>query len=330
MSVWLTPDGKPVVGGTYFPPDDRHGRSGFTKVCHEVGRLWRDDRAKMEVSAARLMKQLQQQAAGEATVRGLPGPKVFGDFLDRCEAMFDPDWGGFGGAPKFPRPVIVRTLMQLSERFGKDSDEGEMAWQMCERTLRGMAAGGMHDHLGGGFHRYSVDRFWHVPHYEKMLYDQAQLAQAYLDGWQISAEPLFREVAEGIFRYLLETLRDGGARSTPRRMRTACRLLTLRKSARARSGHGKPGKFPRCSTRATRRFFPRRMAWRHREMPARKAIRTASWKTRTRCSARCGTMRWRRCSIAGRRKSASAWPLAERCCWRRGRSVRRRTGTTRS
>ncbi|RYE38843.1 MAG: thioredoxin domain-containing protein, partial [Hyphomicrobiales bacterium] len=143
-------------------------------------------------------------------MRGLPGPKVFGDFLDKCESGFDDQWGGFGSSPKFPRPVVLRALMQLSERFGKDQVEGEMAWAMSERTLKGMAAGGMHDHLAGGFHRYSVDRYWHVPHYEKMLYDQAQLAMAYLDGWQISGNVQFRETAEGIFRYLMDDLRDEG------------------------------------------------------------------------------------------------------------------------
>jgi uncharacterized protein YyaL (SSP411 family) len=210
MSVWLTPEGKPVVGGTYFPPEDRQGRAGFTRVCHELGRLWRDDRTKMESSAARVLEHLQKEAAGTAALRGLPEAKVFGDYLDRCDALVDRKWGGFGSSPKFPRPVIIRALMQLSERFGRTSDEGEMAWQMSERTLRAMAAGGLHDHLGGGFHRYSVDRYWHVPHYEKMLYDQAQLAMAYLDAWQISGDDSFREVAEGVFRYLLETMRDEG------------------------------------------------------------------------------------------------------------------------
>jgi len=210
MSVWLTPDGRPVFGGTYFPPDDRHGRPGFTRVCHELARLWRDDREAMESSAARAIEHLRREARQEAPLRGLPDARVFGDFLDRCEAMSDPKWGGFGGAPKFPRPVVPRALMQLVERFGRDGEEGKMAWEMCERTLRAMAAGGMHDHLGGGFHRYSVDRYWHVPHYEKMLYDQAQLAMSYLDGWQMSGDASFRAVAEGIFRYLTETLRDAG------------------------------------------------------------------------------------------------------------------------
>ena len=210
MSVWLTPDGKPVFGGTYFPPADRHGRPGFTRVCHELSRLWRDDRERMIDAAASAIRHLRNEAAEHAEMSDLPGKRVFGDFLDRCESLFDPKLGGFGGAPKFPRPVVVRALMQLCERFGRETTEGAMAWEMSERTLRAMAAGGMHDHLGGGFHRYSVDRYWHVPHYEKMLYDQAQLAMAYLDAWQISGDDDFREVTEGIFRYLLDTMRDSG------------------------------------------------------------------------------------------------------------------------
>jgi uncharacterized protein YyaL (SSP411 family) len=210
MSVWLTPAGQPVFGGTYFPPDDRHGRPGFMRVCDELARLWRDEREKLESSAARVMEYLWREMDQTEVVEGLPDGKVMDDFLAHCETMFDAAWGGFGGAPKFPRPAIVRTLMQLANRFGRESGQGARAWQMCDGTLRAMAAGGMHDHLGGGFHRYSVDRYWHVPHYEKMLYDQAQLAMAYLDGWQISGEVAFRQVIEGIFRYLLETLCDGG------------------------------------------------------------------------------------------------------------------------
>ncbi len=208
MSVWLTPEGKPVVGGTYFPPEDRHGRAGFTRICHELGRLWRDDRARLKENATKVMDHLRKESRLDANLRGLPGPKAFGDFIDRCESLFDNEWGGFGAAPKFPRPTVLRTLMQLAERFGMESEEGGAARAMCERTLRGMAAGGMHDHLAGGFHRYSVDRYWHIPHYEKMLYDQAQLAMAYLDAWQISGNDDFLEAASGIFRYLMADLRD--------------------------------------------------------------------------------------------------------------------------
>ncbi len=210
MSVWLTPEGEAVVGGTYFPPTDRGGRPGFTRVCLELARLWREDRAKMEESAAKVMSHLRRESTADAVVQGLPGEKVFGDFIDRCEAMFDPDWGGWGGAPKFPRPVVPRLLLQLADRFGSRSEEGGACLQMVERTVKLMAAGGMRDQLGGGFHRYSVDRYWHVPHYEKMLYDQAQLALLYLEAWQATGNDEWREVAEGIFEYVVRDLRDGG------------------------------------------------------------------------------------------------------------------------
>ncbi len=207
MSVWLTPEGKPVVGGTYFPPEDRYGRAGFPRLCAEIGRLWREDRGRMEESAEKVMAHLRREASPDSVMNGLPPGKVYGDFIDRCEGMFDPEWGGWGGAPKFPRPAVPRLLLRLAERFG--GEEREACLQMVERTLRGMAAGGMHDQLGGGFHRYSVDRYWHVPHYEKMLYDQGQLASLYLEAWKACGEEGFREVAEGIFAYLLRDLRDG-------------------------------------------------------------------------------------------------------------------------
>jgi len=210
MSVWLTPEGKPVVGGTYFPPEDRYGRAGFLRLCGEIGRHWKEDRAKMTASAEKVMKHLREEADTEAVMQGLPDARVLGDFIDRCEAMFDPEEGGWGGAPKFPRPVVPRLLLRLSERFGPESDEGAACLQMVERSLHAMAAGGIRDHLAGGFHRYSVDRYWHVPHYEKMLYDQAQLADVFLDGWQATGEGLFRVVAEEIFRYVIGELGDKG------------------------------------------------------------------------------------------------------------------------
>ena len=209
LSVWLTPAGKPVVGGTYFPPTDRHGRAGFPNICDQLARLWQEDRARLESGAAGMLAQLAHAAAPPLTT-AFADDSVFDDFLQQCEQRFDPEWGGFGDAPKFPRPTVIRTLMQLVERHGLDSPAGAGAWRMAQFTLAGMAVGGIHDHLGGGFHRYSVDRYWHVPHYEKMLYDQAQLAMAYLDAWQLSGEDFFRTVAEDIFSYLLTTLRDPG------------------------------------------------------------------------------------------------------------------------
>ena len=210
LSVWLTPDALPVVGGTYFPPVDKFGRPGFPKICEQLGDAFRDDREKVLGSAARVMAHLRKEAAEQTTLRGLPAETVFGDYLDTCESLFDPHHGGFGGAPKFPRPTLMLTLMQLRERFPAESDERNMAWEMAEKTLRAIAQGGIHDHLGGGFHRYSVDSFWHVPHYEKMLYDQAQLALAYIGAWQISKDDLFRKTAESTLDYVISEMRDPG------------------------------------------------------------------------------------------------------------------------
>jgi len=210
MSVWLTPAGEPVFGGTYFPPENHHGRPGFLRVCEQLGQMWSNDRTQLETNASFIMDHLRREVSEMVSTHVLPDKPVYTDFIDHCDSVFDGEWGGLGGAPKFPRPVVVRALMQLSERFGRDSDMGRMAWDMSAQTLRAMAAGGLHDQLGGGFHRYSVDRYWHVPHYEKMLYDQAQLSMAYLDAWQISGDASFREVCDGIFRYLLDILRDSG------------------------------------------------------------------------------------------------------------------------
>ncbi len=210
LSVWLTPDALPVVGGTYFPPVDKFGRPGFPKICEQLGEAFRDDKDRVLGSAERVMAHLRKEAAVQTTLRGLAAETVFGDYLDTCESMFDPHHGGFGNAPKFPRPTIMLVLMQLHERFPVDSDERNMAWEMAEKTLRAIARGGIHDHLGGGFHRYSVDAYWHVPHYEKMLYDQAQLALAYLGAWQISKDVLFRKTAESTLDYVISEMLDPG------------------------------------------------------------------------------------------------------------------------
>lgn len=210
LSVWLTPEAKPIVGGTYFPPEDRGGRAGFPGLCRQLGRLWQQDRAKMQESAHKVMEHLRKESQPDAVLRGLPAEKVFGDFVDDCEAKFDPEWGGWGGAPKFPRPAVPRLLLQLADRFGVESDEGQACLQMVERTLKTMMAGGMHDHLGGGFHRYSVDRFWHVPHYEKMLYDQGQLGLLYLEAWQLTGADEFQQVAVRLFDYVLRDMIDAG------------------------------------------------------------------------------------------------------------------------
>ena len=187
MSVWLTPDLKPFVGGTYFPPEERYGQPAFTKVLERIATAWKDDHDKIVEQGSKIVEALresQSAAPGEGKIDGSVGDAAYRQ-IDRS---YDPKEGGFGNAPKFPRPVTLNFLTRFYARDPK-SDAGKHALDMALFTLRKMAAGGMHDHIGGGFHRYSVDRYWHVPHFEKMLYDQAQLAVAYLDAVQILRDP---------------------------------------------------------------------------------------------------------------------------------------------
>ena len=182
MSVWLTPDLKPFVGGTYFPPDDRYGRPGFVSVLKKLADAWKHDRQKIVDQGNEIVVALRQYTAAGAKKGGEPDAAILKNAFDRLVQTFDQEEGGWGGAPKFPRPVTMNFLFHAHAR-----GLGEAALEMNLVTLQKMAAGGMHDHLGGGFHRYSVDGQWHVPHFEKMLYDQAQLACSYLDAFQIVA-----------------------------------------------------------------------------------------------------------------------------------------------
>lgn len=207
MSVWLTPEGNPIVGGTYFPPQDRFGRPGFVRLCEQIAAVWQSETEKLITQARQTMLRLQQQA-DHARGSIPPDSSSFDAFLDECAELFDDELGGFGGAPKFPRPVVLEALLVIYHRLGVNDPRGQQAFQMVTTTLHAMAAGGIHDQLRGGFHRYSVDRHWHVPHFEKMLYDQAQLATIYLSAWQICGDIVFRQVAEGIFDYVCGELTD--------------------------------------------------------------------------------------------------------------------------
>lgn len=209
MSVWLTPDLKPFVGGTYFPPQDRYGQPSFRKIVQRIARAWRENGEKIALQAESIVRALQQ--AVTASRPGEFSPKAFEAAYAQFARSFDPGEGGFGGAPKFPRPVSLNFLTRFYAR-APHSDDGQHALEMVLFTLRKMAGGGIHDHIGGGFHRYSVDGGWHVPHFEKMLYDQGQLASAYLDAFQISREPLFESVARDILDYVARDLTsaDGG------------------------------------------------------------------------------------------------------------------------
>ena len=206
MSVWLTPDLKPFYGGTYFPPEPRYGMPGFRQVLEGVSRAWRERRDDVEADAGSLASALARQA------QLAPGPVppaagLLEAGLASLRQGFDPRWGGFGPAPKFPAPMALDLIL----RRGTGADLA-----MAVRTLDAMADGGMHDHLGGGFCRYSVDERWLVPHFEKMLYDNAQLATCYLDAYRATGQESYRTVARATLDYLLRDLRDpeGGFHSS--------------------------------------------------------------------------------------------------------------------
>jgi len=201
MSVWLTPDLKPFVGGTYFPPEQ------FTAVLNKIADAWKNDRARITASSEEVVAALRKVAQQDSGAKDTLGSGVREKAFKQITSSFDDKLGGFGPAPKFPRPV---TFNFLTHFYGDDPDskDGKRALAMTLFTLHQMAEGGIHDQLGGGFHRYSVDEFWHVPHFEKMLYDQAQLAAAYSTAFQISREPLFEKTARDILDYVRRDMTD--------------------------------------------------------------------------------------------------------------------------
>jgi uncharacterized protein YyaL (SSP411 family) len=205
MSVFLTPDRKPFFGGTYFPPDNRWGRPGFRSVLESLARAWKEDRARVEQSGAQVLEQLRgySEVAAEG---GMPGREVVDSAYRAFRRSFDSKLGGFGGAPKFPRPSVFNFLLRYAVDQEEPDAHNEDALNMVVTTLREMAKGGMRDQLGGGFHRYSVDAHWFVPHFEKMLYDQAQLAVSYIEAYQITRDETLAEVARDIFDYVLRDL----------------------------------------------------------------------------------------------------------------------------
>jgi uncharacterized protein YyaL (SSP411 family) len=200
MSVWLTPDLKPFVGGTYFPPEDRYGRAGFPLILERVAQAWKDDRANILSSSDDILTRLAATSGS-----GAGADRIEPAVMDRCyqqmRRSFDQARGGFGSAPKFPRPSIFKFLLRYWKRTGN-----EEALDMTATTLIAMAQGGMNDQLGGGFHRYSVDSYWFVPHFEKMLYDQAQLAISYLEVFQITRNPAFEAAARRTLDYVLRDM----------------------------------------------------------------------------------------------------------------------------
>ena len=199
MSVFLTPELKPFYGGTYFPPSSRWGRPGFSDLLGEISRVWKDDRGRVEHAATELLERLRGvtgtdgQSRSESAVAGIDALDVA---VERYQMAFDRRHGGFGNAPKFPRPSELLLLLREYARRAAGGSATQAPLLMASETLRAMALGGMRDHIGGGFHRYSVDAEWRVPHFEKMLYDQAQLVLAYLEAFQATGDAFFADVAE--------------------------------------------------------------------------------------------------------------------------------------
>jgi len=205
MSVFLTPDLEPFYGGTYFPPDDRHGMAGFPRVLEAVADAYRTRRAEIVEQAGLLTNHLRAQIAVPAGDRD-PERRQLDAAVARLAASFDEAHGGFGGAPKFPAPMTLEFLLRAWRRSGDDA-----TLRMVTRTLDAMADGGIHDQLGGGFARYSTDAHWLVPHFEKMLYDNALLAHAYLEGYRATGEARYAEVARTTLDFMLgELLTDDG------------------------------------------------------------------------------------------------------------------------
>ena len=201
MTVFLTPEGVPFYGGTYFPPEPRHGMPSFRMLLEAVANEWRQDRARSHARGEQLVEHIRAIASIPQSEDPLD-EALLTESLAVMEGAFDPRHGGFGGAPKFPQPMSIDFLLRMGERGH------ENATKMATVTLDAMAAGGMFDQLGGGFARYSVDTQWLVPHFEKMLYDNAGLLRTYARAWQVTREDRYREVAELTVAWLMREMRD--------------------------------------------------------------------------------------------------------------------------
>ena len=206
LNVFLTPDGVPFYGGTYFPPEDRLGTPGFPKVLDAVANAFRERREEVAENAAQI-RELLRRATQELPDADDLRPEIASEAVEQLAGSFDARNGGYGGAPKFPQPAVLEFLLRQCKRGGDQRAE-----VMAKRTLDRMAAGGIYDHLGGGFHRYAVDATWLVPHFEKMLYDNAQLASAYLGAYQLFGDERYRRVAEETLDFVARemTAAEGG------------------------------------------------------------------------------------------------------------------------
>ncbi len=203
LNVFLTPEGVPFYGGTYFPPEDKWGRPGFRNVLLTVAKAYRDRRGEVDETAGRIRDALHAASRPKPAV----GEPLTGELIEKAfeqlKPDFDPEWGGFGAAPKFPNAAAIALLLRYHHRTGSQD-----ALTMATVTLDKMAQGGMYDQLGGGFARYSTDREWLVPHFEKMLYDNALLADAYLQAYQVTGTDLYAQIARETLDYVLRDMTD--------------------------------------------------------------------------------------------------------------------------
>jgi uncharacterized protein len=209
MTVFLTPQGEPFFAGTYFPPEDRHGMPGFRRVLEALAEAWSNRRDTVRGQAAQVVRAVSRGVTLPASTDPL-SEEILRQAHAGLSRGFDPEWGGFGPAPKFPQPMTIELLLRLHLRGY------ERSLEMATVTMDRMATGGLFDQLGGGFHRYSTDQRWLVPHFEKMLYDNAQLARLYLHGWQLTGKELYRRVVVETLDYLLREMTDdaGGFHSS--------------------------------------------------------------------------------------------------------------------
>jgi uncharacterized protein YyaL (SSP411 family) len=210
LNCFITPDGKPIYGGTYFPPQPAFQRPSWTQLVTAIGQAWKDpsQRLKMQQDSETLTAALKRMER-PADAAGDLGAAPLYDVFKQLRASYDDEHGGFTNAPKFPMPGYQALLFRLSRLFASEgrAEDAAQAAQMALDTLRAMARGGIHDQLGGGFARYSTDERWHVPHFEKMLYDNAQLAMNYLDAWQLGKDGSFERVLRGLVAYVLRDLK---------------------------------------------------------------------------------------------------------------------------
>ncbi|HEY4878839.1 MAG TPA: thioredoxin domain-containing protein, partial [Candidatus Acidoferrales bacterium] len=202
LTAFLTPDGKPFFGGTYFPPEDAMGRPGFKRILLGVAESFKSRRKEVDTSAQAL-EDAVAKAEVFKTARGEFDARVVDSVIESALSMFDEKHGGFGQAPKFPHASATDLLLERYQSTGAKS-----LLHVAERTLTGMAEGGVYDQIAGGFHRYSVDERWCVPHFEKMTYDNSELLKNYLHGYQVTGNPRFRETADGIITWVNEVLSD--------------------------------------------------------------------------------------------------------------------------